>query len=277
MECLNCHQEIAEGDAFCRYCGTKAPTPPAPCPTCGRVNEDDARFCVQCGTPLTSEGAPVADASTAAAPPVEVADTVGVTPPQAAEVPAPPDGPTAEAPASDAAEAATSTAPTPAAAAPAAPAPAAAAPAAPAPAAPATPTAAPGTATTATKTLTLVGAVAAAVGAFLAWLSANGDSANGFDVPVNFLFDYETTANHEFSAGLIVLLLAAAAGLAVLQPKVAARVPLLGLAIVILVVAGAYLGQLWRLTDDFGVSYTDYLGLGPIVAAVGGALILTRR
>jgi hypothetical protein len=127
------------------------------------------------------------------------------------------------------------------------------------------------------KTLTLVGAAAAAVGTFLPWLSATGNSANGFDVPVNFLIDYQTTAGHDFSAGLIVLALAAAAAVAVLQPKMAARIPLLPVALLILVVAGAYLGQLWRLTDDLGVSYTEFVGLGTIVVAVGGALILTRR
>jgi hypothetical protein len=142
-------------------------------------------------------------------------------------------------------------------------------------AAAAAPTATSSTATT--KTLTLVGAAAAAIGAFVPWLSANGDSANGFDVPVNFLIDYETTASHDFTAGLIVLALAAAAALAVLQPNLAGRIPLVPVAVVILVVAGAYLGQLWRLTDDFGVSYTDYLGLGSIITAVGGALILTRK
>ena len=55
MRCVNCGNVIADGQAFCNYCGTKKPEAEAQdaifCKQCGRRLDPSERFCPKCGTP----------------------------------------------------------------------------------------------------------------------------------------------------------------------------------------------------------------------------------
>jgi len=64
MECLNCHHHNADGARFCNQCGTPLT---AICSHCGAENEPNARFCNQCGEGLGT----AANDNTKPAPKVE--------------------------------------------------------------------------------------------------------------------------------------------------------------------------------------------------------------
>lgn len=49
-ECPNCHRPIADGDRFCRGCGS--PRVAAACPRCQAPVSGDDTFCGRCGGPL---------------------------------------------------------------------------------------------------------------------------------------------------------------------------------------------------------------------------------
>lgn len=119
----------------------------------------------------------------------------------------------------------------------------------------------------------LVGAVIGGLSAPLNWIDAGNSSVNGFDVPATFLVDYTTASDSGFSAGLIVLILAAAALLSafVRQPatRLAARVAGGGL----IAVGAVYVVQLYRLADRSGISLSDALGMAPVVAIIGGVVV----
>jgi drug/metabolite transporter superfamily protein YnfA len=122
--------------------------------------------------------------------------------------------------------------------------------------------------------ITLIGAVVAGVSTLLNWLDLGFTSANGFDVPVAFLVDYKTVADSSFTVGLVALVLAvvALAAAFVRQPamRIAARV-----AGGLLVLVGlAYMVQMYRVADTADVSLSDLMGVGPLVAIVGGVTVL---
>jgi len=122
--------------------------------------------------------------------------------------------------------------------------------------------------------ITLVGALAAVVGAFLDWLSSDFGSANGFDVPFSFLYDYKSAVDSSFSVGWIVILLAVSSGASALvrHPMFRLRGRIAGG--LLAVVGGVYLFQLSRLADLADVSLTDVVGPGPFVALAGGITVL---
>src|SRR6476660_3804132 len=51
MECLNCHATLAEGAKFCSECGTPLSLA---CPACGHICDAPANFCPECGTRVAS-------------------------------------------------------------------------------------------------------------------------------------------------------------------------------------------------------------------------------
>ena len=67
MECLNCQATLAEGAKFCSECGTPLSLA---CPACGHVCGASAKFCPECGTPVSPRDAsqPVSTQSPPAAP-----------------------------------------------------------------------------------------------------------------------------------------------------------------------------------------------------------------
>ena len=70
MECLNCHATLAEGAKFCSECGTPLSLA---CPACGHVFGAPAKFCPECGTRVTPRDASQA-ASTQSPPAGEHAE-----------------------------------------------------------------------------------------------------------------------------------------------------------------------------------------------------------
>ena len=57
MECLNCHATLAEGAKFCSECGTPLSLA---CPACGHICGAPANFCPECGTRVGSREAETA-------------------------------------------------------------------------------------------------------------------------------------------------------------------------------------------------------------------------
>jgi undecaprenyl pyrophosphate phosphatase UppP len=155
---------------------------------------------------------------------------------------------------------------------------------APSPVVPSTPRQAPRI--TLAMVLIVLGAVAIVVSLFLHWkdisISARGQSfsstANGHDVPVQFLFDRHTNDNDP--SILIVLIPAAALGIlgAALHKKALAFVG----SIVSLLVAGLYLYQVNEGVDELNtaargvvhISLTDFVGIAPYVCGIGAIVML---
>ena len=52
MHCAGCGSENREGAKFCNDCGAPLSLP---CPSCQAENRPGARFCNECGTPLTRQ------------------------------------------------------------------------------------------------------------------------------------------------------------------------------------------------------------------------------
>lgn len=61
--CHICSREINEKAAFCKYCGAEAASSarvvksdiPNCCPKCGQIADEGEKFCILCGTPITSK------------------------------------------------------------------------------------------------------------------------------------------------------------------------------------------------------------------------------
>ncbi len=127
------------------------------------------------------------------------------------------------------------------------------------------------------KPLTLLGAVGGVVATLVPWIDVFGDSANAFDVPIQFLAYHRTSAGTTVAVGLLVVMLAAVAAATSLVPALGrlhvGRIMGAGL----LMVAGVFLLQLSRVSGDLGVDLTDVSGAGPFVAAVAGILLLVGR
>jgi hypothetical protein len=120
----------------------------------------------------------------------------------------------------------------------------------------------------------MAAAAAGGVAALLPWLRGGIDNPNGFDIPVNFLVDYETVADHDFTVGILIVVFAAAAlvGSLVRQgpwPKMV-RPAGIGLA----TVGALFLLQLFRLTNEFDISYTEVVGVAPLLALAAGVVIV---
>ena len=127
-----------------------------------------------------------------------------------------------------------------------------------------------------TRPVSLVGAGVAVVGAFIVWLDP---SRSAFDVPIPFLWGYQTTASDSISVGLLVVVLAAVAGGAAVVPSFgdsfqAARI----LGIALLAVAIAFNVQLAIAANEFDfVSFGDIYGIGPFVTGAGGIVLLVNK
>ena len=120
--------------------------------------------------------------------------------------------------------------------------------------------------------------LAAVIGAFVAWLDIFGASSNAFDTPVQFLFDYQTTASDDLSVGLLVVACAVLAGVLTLVPSLRDRVGFARLiGVVLAAISVAFVIQLALAADDIGVSFGDVYGLGPFVSGAGGIAMLTGK
>jgi hypothetical protein len=118
----------------------------------------------------------------------------------------------------------------------------------------------------------LVGALAIALSALLPWLRLGGESANGFDVPVEFLLSYDSSLDTGIKLGLLLILLGVA-GLAavVLFPDPRWR---RGVGIAAVAIAVVYVVQVQRALGAGPAagrpSLLSAVGFGVYVALVGG-------
>ena len=124
--------------------------------------------------------------------------------------------------------------------------------------------------------LALAGGVLVAVTGWLDWTSRTtvGPDESAFKFPAKFVLDYQSL-REGLSLGVVVLVLGLLIALAAFAPGAAGPVlgVLLGIAAGLLAFLFVY--QVHVLLDEndvAGVTLTDALGIGPYLAAVGGAL-----
>lgn len=298
MACSNCGSETRPDDAFCSRCGHDLLTKPT-CPECGNEDIGGSNFCRSCGARLTAAdpgpqppvAAPVSPAP-AVATPVEMR-RVPSTGMDGWTEPDPSSGPVARLEGDSTVNVgevrgAWALVTTDsgwsgwvdgrlllAVDAPGTPPPQAADRVPAAVSKPGAGITVPGVA----MPVALVGGIAAIIAAFLPWISFGGSSEDGLFYPVNYLIDYETTANHDVSVGLLAILLGVAVGaLAVLPARFDGwRVAVRPLGVALLVVGAGFLVQTFRLTDEVGIDFGDVLAVGPFVVVAAGILALIKR
>ena len=126
------------------------------------------------------------------------------------------------------------------------------------------------------RILPAIGAIAAGIAVILPWLrNPFAGSANAFDVPMPFLWDYTSASSFDLA---YVLLIFAVLGLGValfaqMDVRVAAVIGFLTLAIGV-----AFIIQVIRAISDGGGSagdaFGDWIGFAPYVVTIGGTLML---
>ncbi len=128
----------------------------------------------------------------------------------------------------------------------------------------------------AVRIMPTIGALAAGIAVILPWLrNPFAGSANGFDVPMPFLWDYTSASSFDLAYVILILaVLGLAVGLfAQLDPRIAAVVGFLLLAIGV-----AFIIQVIRAISDGGGSasdaFGDWIGFAPYIVAVGGVIML---
>ena len=115
------------------------------------------------------------------------------------------------------------------------------------------------------------------VGAFISWLSFGG-SSNAFDVPVQFLYDYQTTAGDDVSVGLLIVVVAVLVGVLDVVPAFGGRVLLVRvLGLLLIALSAAFFIQLFIAANDLDISVRDIYELGPFLTAAGGLVVLVDR
>ncbi len=231
------------------------------CPDCGNARRPGDAFCRSCGRHLTQDDLAGAEQAAPASPPAPPAPPPP-SPPRPAPPPAPP-----PAPGYVAVPPGGGTPPGPA------PPPAAAV-TAPAPAAGTSASAAPRR--VGIQPLAIAGGMAVALAVFLPWLSVQGSSSDGFDVPLSFLWSPESGGGG-IKLGIPLLVIGAAGvGLSLLPGTKQIRRILGSLALLITV---AYVGQLFRAVGKLGggANAFDFVGAAVYVSAIGGALLAVSR
>lgn len=124
----------------------------------------------------------------------------------------------------------------------------------------------------------LVAAAIVAVAGPFAWIRSAGLTANGFDVPVIFLFDFKTTSRGGLSVGLVLLVAGVAGGVGVVvrERDILRRVSGFAAA----AIAVAYVVSLQRVVSAAGAggsNLLETLGPGALVAfAAGLVMALTK-
>lgn len=122
----------------------------------------------------------------------------------------------------------------------------------------------------------LVGAGLLVVSAVLPWIRSGGRSRNAFDIPVQFLVDFRTTATGSVDIGLTLVTLAIGALVLSARPGLARWRRVCGGAAI--VVATLYTAQIQRVLNDMAAAdrptLFGTLGLGVLTTIVGGALVL---
>jgi hypothetical protein len=124
------------------------------------------------------------------------------------------------------------------------------------------------------KAFSVGGALLVVISSLLPWLRG-GASGNAFDVPIKFLLDYKTSSNDGIKVGWLLIVCSIIIVVAVVKnadPRIAR-----GAGIGAIAIAGLYAIQLQRLVSAVpGASFTDLIGLGVLLAAAGGVLVLMK-
>jgi hypothetical protein len=129
-----------------------------------------------------------------------------------------------------------------------------------------------------TNPVSLVAAVVAVVGSFLAWFDTSGGTVNAFDVAAPFLIDNKTTASDTLTVGVLIVVLGGAAGAICLIQAFGARVAALrGLGVALIAIAGAFAFQTVQTANDVGLAFGDIYGIGLFVTAIGGIGLLSAQ
>jgi hypothetical protein len=115
------------------------------------------------------------------------------------------------------------------------------------------------------------GALLLLVSSFLTWLRSSL-SASSFDVPLAFLFDYQTSSDSGAKVGWLLLVLAVGVVIVVVTHQ--DRRIVRGVGIFTIAVGVLYMIQLQRLVGAVpGASFTDFVGLGVILAVLAGVIV----
>jgi hypothetical protein len=116
----------------------------------------------------------------------------------------------------------------------------------------------------------LAGLALVVISVFLPW-TRGGNAENALDIPAVWLVDNTNTGTGGVSIGVVLLAVAAGTVLAAVRSERRAACKVLGLAAV--AVALLFVVQLQRAFSKLdGVSLTDVVGAGVVVAAAGGAV-----
>ncbi|MFN3256776.1 MAG: hypothetical protein ACE37B_13880 [Ilumatobacter sp.] len=116
-------------------------------------------------------------------------------------------------------------------------------------------------------------AVAAIVAVFLPWLRSSSDSADAWDVPSLFLLGDETT-DRGVKVAVLVLIASVVALVSLVIRTSASRTMLLGAAIAITSIGALFLIQVNRAIQMSTRSFTDVIGIGPLVLVAAGIALL---
>lgn len=125
--------------------------------------------------------------------------------------------------------------------------------------------------------VTLGAAVVAGVGAIVDWMGRGDFTVSGFDVPVLFLFDYETDSEPGLAVGHLAVLLAVALLIAAFARQPARRTVALVAGIGLFAIGALFLLQLQRAVSSVDETIFDYLQAGPYIVLAASVMALAAR
>ncbi len=118
------------------------------------------------------------------------------------------------------------------------------------------------------RTVTVIAALAFAASAFLPWIDVGGQGANGFDVPMSFLWDEATAGGLDL--GYLVVGIGGLGVLLSLAGKSALRRLVGGLGVA---TVGLFAAQLSKLLEGSGTSASDSFGTALYVGLVAAIVL----
>lgn len=121
----------------------------------------------------------------------------------------------------------------------------------------------------------LLGAGAVLLGTFFAWITIDGADGNAYDVPLEFLWDYQSASGGGLKLGLVLLALAGAVGaLCFLPGKVKPRRIVGGVVIGLTLLYAVQLQRALSSAGDAAPGLISALGFGVLLTLVGAGAIV---